>query len=212
MPIRLVLADDHPIVLEGLDQLFGRHEDFRVVGHARDGEQAIEVVRASQPDILLLDLAMPVKDGLTVLRELSGDRLDTKVVLLTAALDEADVLQAVRLGAAGVVLKEASADHLLGCLRRVQAGEKCIDDETLMRAYDELLKRERSVREAASVLTARELEIVRMVAQGHRNKEIADRLSISAGTVKIHLHNIYEKLKIDGRVALVLYAQEKRLV
>jgi DNA-binding NarL/FixJ family response regulator len=118
----------------------------------------------------------------------------------------------VRLGAWGVVLKESSPETLLECVRRVYRGEQWIDRETMTRAFGHVMQREAAMREASRILTPREIEIVRMIAQGLRNRVIAERLSISEGTVKIHLHNVYEKLGIDGRLELMLYAQEKGLV
>jgi DNA-binding NarL/FixJ family response regulator len=211
-PIRLVLADDHPIVLHGLQQLFERQSDMQVVAACADGAGALAVVREARPDVLVLDVRMPGMDGLAVLREVTRAQLPTRVVLLTAALDDRQVLEAVRLGVAGVVLKEMAPQALIASVRKVYAGGQAIEQETLGRALGQILKREAAGREAAALLTARELEIVHMVAQGLRNKQVADRLFISEGTVKIHLHNIYEKLKVDGRVELVLYARDKGLI
>ena len=212
MPIRLVLADDHPIVLHGLQQLFDAHPDFEVVAACTDGDAALEAVRAQPVDVLVLDLRMPYRTGLDVMRALAGVKPGCRIVLLTAALTDDDVVEAIRLGAAGVVLKESPPEALLECVRRVHLGEQWIDRDTLARAFGRVLRRESATREVAQILTPREIEIVGMIAQGLRNKAIAARLSISEGTVKIHLHNIYEKLGIDGRVELVLYAQQKGLV
>ena len=210
--IRLVLADDHPIVLQGLRQVFDRQTDMEVLATCQDGNAALAAVRERHPDVLVLDVRMPGLDGLGVLRKIVGDKLPTRVVLLTAALDNAQVLEAVRLGVGGVVLKEMPPQALLESVRRVHAGGQAIEQETLGRALGQMLKREAASREAAAVLTVRELEIVRMVSQGLRNKQVADRLFISEGTVNIHLHNIYEKLNVGGRVELVLYAREKGLI
>ena len=212
MPVSLVLADDHPIVLDGLEQLFRAQKDFTVVARCRDGAETLRAVRQHRPDVLLLDIRMPAPDGLQVVRDLQQDGLPTRIVLLTAELDEDDVLEAVRLGVQGVVLKEMAPQMLMECVRKVAAGEQWIERRSLTRALDKMLRREAGFREVASVLTSREIEIVRLAAQGLRNQAIADRLHISEGTVKVHLHNIYEKLQIDGRVALTLYAQEKGLL
>jgi DNA-binding NarL/FixJ family response regulator len=172
----------------------------------------LKTVNEKQVDVLVLDQRMPGKTGLDVLRALAGDQLPCRTVLLTAALRDDEVVEAVRLGATGVILKEASPDTLLDCVRRVHRGEQWIDHETLSRAFGHVLQRESAAREAGKMLTPREIEIVKMIASGLRNKAIADRLTISEGTVKIHLHNIYEKLGVDGRLELVLFAQEKGLV
>ncbi len=210
MPIRLLLADDHAIVLNGLKRLFESQSDFEVVQCCRDGEEAIAAARTHACDVLVLDLRMPGQTGLDVLRALTTEKRSCRTVLLTAAISDDDVLEAVRLGAQGVVMKEAAPETLLECVRRVNRGEQWIDRETMSRAFGRVMRRESAAKEAG--LTPREIEIVRMIALGLRNKVIAERLNISEGTVKIHLHNIYEKLQIDGRLELMLYAQEKGLL
>ena len=212
MPIRLVLADDHAIVLHGLKRLFESHADFEVVACCLDGVQAIAAARELPCDVLVLDLRMPAATGLDVLRALTAGAPGCRVVVLTAAATDDDILEAIRLGALGVVLKEASPDTLLECVRRVHRGETSLDQEMVARAMGNMMRRESAVREASRILTPREMDIVRMIAQGLRNKVIAERLAISEGTVKIHLHNVYEKLGIDGRLELMLYAQEKGLL
>ncbi len=212
MPIGLVLADDHPLVLDGLANLFSQEEDITVRARCRDGEETLRAARQHRPDVLILDIRMPVKSGLEVLRELHQEKLPTRVVLLTAGLDEDEVLEAVRLGARGVILKEMAPQLLVQCVRKVAAGEQWLEKRSFSRALEKMLRREAGARQVAGVLTPREIEIVRMVAQGLRNQQIADKLHISEGTVKIHLHNIYEKLQVDGRVALTLYARDKGLI
>lgn len=212
MAITLVLADDHPIVLHGLEQLFRLEPDLQVVARCLEADEAIRAVREHTPDLLVLDIRMPGKDGLDVLRELSRTRSTTRVLLLTAAIDEDEVVEAVRLGARGIVLKEMAPQRLVQAIRQVHAGELVVDNRTVVRALEKVVRRETGTRRLASVLTPRELEIVRMVASGLRNKEIASRLTISEGTVKIHLHNTYEKLKVDGRLELMLFAQDHGLM
>lgn len=212
MPISLVLADDHPIILDGLEMLFREEQDFQVLARCVNGEETLQAVRHHRPDILILDIRMPGKDGLAVLREIKKDGLPTRAVLLTVGLDEDDLLEAIRLGVRGVVLKEMAPQMLVQCVRKVQAGEQWLEKRSVGRALEKMLLREAGERQVAGVLTPRELEIVRMVAAGLRNKEIADGLSISEGTVKIHLHHIYEKLHLAGRLELALYAQERGLV
>ncbi len=212
VPIRLVLADDHPIVLDGLENLFRLEPDFQVVARCVTGEESLAAVRRHRPDVLILDIRMPRKDGLAVLRELHREKLPTKVVLLAAALEEEEVLEALRLGVRGMVLKELAPQMVVQCVRKVHAGEQWLEKHAFSRALDTLLRREAGEREAADVLTPREIEMVRMVARGLRNKEMSERLVISEGTVKIHLHHIYRKLKVENRVELILYAQSKKLV
>jgi len=212
MTFRIVLADDHPIVLHGLRQLFERQEDFTVVGCCPDGAAALAAVRAERPDVLVLDLRMPGQSGLDVLRTIAAEGVPCHSVLLTAAVRDEEVVEAVKCGAKGIVLKESSADMLLDCVRRVARGESWIERETVTRAFKRVVERGSPSGNADETLTPREVEMVRMVAQGLRNKVIAERLSISEGTVKVHLHNIYEKLGVDGRLELVLCAQQKGLV
>ena len=212
MPIRLVLVDDHPIVLDGLENLFSLEPDFRVLARCVNGEEGVEAVRRYQPDVLVLDIRMPGKDGLAVLRELQLDKQPTKVVLLAGALEQEEVLEALRLGVRGMVLKELAPQMVVQCVRKVHSGERWLEKQAFGRALETLLRREAGEREAGSVLTPREIEMVGMVARGLRNREMSERMAISEGTVKIHLHNIYKKLKVESRVELILYAQAKNLV
>jgi DNA-binding NarL/FixJ family response regulator len=206
-----VVADDHPIVLDGLERLFAAHPEFAVVARCRDGAETLRMVRQHRPDVLVLDVRMPGRDGLSVLREIRAEGLGTRVVILTAELDEDHVLEAIRLGVGGVVLKEMAPTMLVECVRKVVAGEQWIERRSFARALDKMLRREAGLREVSAVLTPREVEVVRLAAAGLRNGAIGERLRISEGTVKVHLHNIYEKLHVDSRVALTLYAREKGL-
>ena len=210
MSVRLILVDDHPIVLGGLQQLLQRQPDFSVIAACPDAEAAMAAIRKEPPDVLVLDLRMPGTNGLQFLRRLADAGMSCRTVLLTAAIDDAEVTEAVRLGVAGLVMKDSTPDTLVDCVRRVNAGGQWLDHETVNRAFKSALEREAAERESA--LTPREIEIVRMVAEGLRNKAIAERLSISEGTVKVHLHNIYEKLGVDGRLELTLCAQQKKLI
>jgi DNA-binding NarL/FixJ family response regulator len=208
--IRLILVDDHPIVLQGLQQLLQRQPDFVVAAACPDADAAFAAIQREPPDILLLDLRMPGVTGLGFLRRLADAGITCRTILLTAAIEDAEVIEAVRLGVSGLVLKDSTPDALIECVRRVHEGGQCLDQPTVTRAFRLALDREAAVRDAA--LTPRELEIVRMVAEGLRNRAIATRLSISEGTVKVHLHNIYEKLGVDGRLELTLCAQQKGLL
>jgi DNA-binding NarL/FixJ family response regulator len=209
MTIRLVLADDHPLILDGLAALFAAAGGFDVVARCRDGEEALAAVRQHRPDLLVLDLLMPRLDGLGVLRKLRDATNPPRVVVLTAAVDEDEVLEAIRLGVRGVVLKEMAPELLVRCVHRVHAGGEWLERASVARALEKMIRREETEKDAAEALTTRELEVVRLVAEGLRNKEIADRLSIGEGTVKIHLHRVYEKLGVDGRVPLANLAHER---
>ncbi|MGJ0483490.1 MAG: response regulator [Methylomicrobium sp.] len=215
MTIKLVLLDDHPLVLNGLQQLFSTDPELNVLASCTDGEMAIETVAHQQPDILLLDLKMPKMSGLKVLRELHKLNQHPKVVLLTAALDEDEVLEAIQLGVRGVVLKEMAPALLIQCIKKVHAGGEWIEKNSVSRALEKLLKRESDMQNFQKLthhLTPREIDLIRLVASGHSNKQIAEQRHISEGTVKVHLHNIFDKLKVKSRVALMLYAQNNGLV
>ena len=212
VPISVVLVDDHPIVLQGLQHLFERQPDFKVASSCADADSALDAVRAHRPDVLVLDLRMPGRDGFALLRDLSAQKLDCRCVLLTATISDDEVVEATKLGVTGLVLKESSPDTLLKCVRRVNRGEQWIDRDTVTRAFQAVVGREAANREVAQTLTPREIDIVKMMAEGLRNRAIGDRLGISEGTVKVHLHNIYEKLGLDGRLELMLYAQQKGVV
>ena len=212
MPIKLVLADDHPLILEALEKVFRLQKDFKVVARCLDGEEALRAVRKHKPNTLVLDLQLPRKDGIAVLSEMRKERLTTNVVILTAAVKDHQLAEAVRLGVRGLVLKEAAPECLVECIRRVHAGELWLDQRTVSDALEKLLQREAGRQAARSVLTTREVEIVKQVALGQRNMEVARRLFISEGTVKMHLYNIYKKLDLDNRSKLTRYAQEKRII
>ncbi|MGR8997501.1 MAG: response regulator [Gammaproteobacteria bacterium] len=211
MTINLVLVDDHPLVLNGLQQLFSMEPEINVLACCTDGQQALQTVIHYQPDILILDLKMPRKNGLTVLRELQKEKLPTKVVLLTAALDDDEVLEAIRLGVRGVVLKEMAPQLLIQCINKVHTGGEWLEKDSVGRALEKMLKRESERQYISQILTPREIKLVKLVAGGLSNKLIAEKLNIAEGTVKVHLHNIYDKLQVKSRVALTLYAQDKGL-
>jgi DNA-binding NarL/FixJ family response regulator len=210
--IRLVLVDDHPIILHGLQRLFEHEADIEVVCTCTKIDEAVDAVRAFAPDVLVLDLKMQDGHGLDVMRALKAEGRGCPTVVLTAAMQGDELTDAMALGVAGIVLKESPPASVVDCVRDVHRGERRIDLETLTRAVEHRRPRPHLSGERTPPLTPRETEIVRLVAQGLRNKELAQRLSITEGTVKIHLHNIYDKLGVDGRLELVLSAQQKGLV
>lgn len=212
MSIRLLIVDDHPIVLRGLQQLFAPLDDFIVVACCADAGEALEVARERRPDVMLTDLRMPKLSGLQLLAAVKRDVPTCRTVLLTASISQAETVDALRLGVSGLVLKESTPEQLIACLRKVHRGEQSIDPDTIAHALTDVAAREHVRGELSRTLTGRELEIVKMVAQGLRNRAIGQQLSITESTVKVHLHNIYEKLGVQGRMELVLLAQQKGLV
>ena len=212
MPIRLIVADDHPLVLDGVENLFRLEEDFQLLARCTNGIETLKAVRQHRPDVVILDIRMPGKDGLTIAREILAEKLPTRVVFLTAELEDDQLLEAVRSGVRGIVLKEMAPQLLVQCVRKVHAGEQWLDRRSTMVNLEKMLRREAAAREIATLITPREINILKMVAQGLKNKEIASSLFISEGTVKVHLHNICEKLHLKGRLALLHYAREKGLI
>jgi DNA-binding NarL/FixJ family response regulator len=208
MAIRVIIADDHPIVLDGLASLFAAENDVELVGRCANGEEALAFTRRDRPDVLVLDVRMPGRNGLDVLRALTEEKCPTRVVLLSAQMNDAEIASALRFGAVAILFKESASRKLLDCVRAVAAGEPWTSEGNVQAARERAGAGDRALK----LLTRRELDIVKMVAVGARNKQIAEHLGISEGTVKMHLHTIYEKLEISGRVELSIYAREYALV
>jgi two-component system nitrate/nitrite response regulator NarL len=211
-PIQVVIADDHPILLEGLRKLLEAESDILVVGQAFNGHEALEVTRRTEPSILLLDLAMPGLPGLEVLRALSGCSLPTRTILLTASIDRDDIVKALQLGARGLVLKESASQLLMKAMRMVMAGEYWIGRDSVSGLVETLRTQMFSPVEPKFGLTPRELEIVSSVTAGYSNREIAQRFSLSQETVKHHLTKIFSKLGVTNRLELALFAISQHLV
>jgi DNA-binding NarL/FixJ family response regulator len=216
-----VVADDHPIFRDGLCRLLALEEDFQVVAQAEDGRQVLEVLQQHEPDILLLDLKMPGLDGLATLQRIQTARGKTRVIVLTASDDKNEFVQAMKLGTSGIVLKQTATDMLIKSIRKVHAGEIWLDSHTTAAVIRQFVANEdipqmpspvNSTRERErSPLSQREREIVALVAQGFKNKEMAEKMFISEQTVKNHLHNIFDKLGVSDRLELALYAIHNNL-
>ncbi|HEX3985489.1 MAG TPA: response regulator transcription factor [Acidobacteriaceae bacterium] len=214
-PIRILIADDHPLFRDGLRRLLQSEPGFEVVGEASDGDELLAVIRKAKPDILLLDLSMPRRDGMAVLRELGAAKIPVRTLLLTAAIDQPQIVQALRLGAYGIILKESTTQRLFDSIRCVMAGQYWIGRESVT----DLVKALRSAGSPADGalrgrdfgLTPRELEIVTLVVAGYSNPDIAQRCSISEQTVKHHVSNIFDKLGVSNRLELALFAVNHRL-
>jgi DNA-binding NarL/FixJ family response regulator len=208
MAVRIVLIDDHPMVLKGIEQLLQLNADFEVVATCGTAPEGLQAVEALRPDVLLLDLKLPGEDGLSVLRKLDPAK-PPAVVVLTASQDEEDLIAAARLGARGIILKAMAPRVLEDCIRTVHAGGLALSVDGVDLS-SRLAQRQNVEDELQRVLTPRELEIVRLVAARLDNQEIAARLSISVGTVKIHLHHVFDKLQLRGRYELQVYLRDKR--
>lgn len=201
----VLIADDHPIVLSGIEAIL-RDTRYAVVATATDGEQALDLLAKADPDILVLDVQMPKATGLDVVRTVR-DRGDRRpVILLTASLADRRLLEALELGVQGIVLKEGAQHLLVRCLDEVSAGRRWIEPGLLQQALD--LKMAPGPRGGLGSLTARERAVAELVSQGRRNRDIAAELGITEGTVKIHLHRIYEKIGVGNRTELALFVRD----
>src|SRR5664280_2231056 len=219
--IRIVVADDHPIFRDGLCRLLALEEDFEVVAQAQDGRQVLDVLQQHEPDILLLDLKMPGLDGLATLQRLQIAKNKTRVIVLTASDDKNEFVQAMKLGTSGIVLKQTATELLIKSIRKVHAGEIWLDSHTTAAVIRQFVANDEISAPPAplsplrdrerSPLSQREREIVALVAQGFKNKEMAEKMFISEQTVKNHLHNIFDKLGVSDRLELALYAIHNNL-
>ncbi|MBI2815842.1 MAG: response regulator transcription factor [Acidobacteria bacterium] len=216
-PTRIVIADDHALFRDGLRMVFQSESDMQVVGEAADGQQTIDLLKNVEADVLLLDLNMPRVKGMDVLRTLAplDDRL--KVIVLTASIDKKQILECLKLGARGVVLKESAAEVLLKCIRAVGAGQFWLGQEPvpdLWQAFQNVSpgRKYQPATQHPFGLTAREREIVATVVEGCSNREIANRYSLSEDTVKHHLTNIFDKLGVSSRLELAMAALHHGLV
>jgi DNA-binding NarL/FixJ family response regulator len=212
MTIRVLIADDHPIFLGGLEQLIAAEPNFELVAKCSDPDLVLPTVLEHSPDVILMDLQMPKKNGLMLMRELGEAGVKAPVVMLTGSINDDEVLEALRLRVRGILLKELAPQQLFECLSAVHAGGQWIEKSTIARALEKMLRHEQATQAALTVLTRRELDLVLMVANGLSNKGIAEQLNITDGTVKAHLYSIFQKLQLSNRVELTLYAREKGLV
>jgi DNA-binding NarL/FixJ family response regulator len=215
--IRIVLADDHPIVRDGLRKLLTLEDDIEIVGEASDGNEVVQVIQQTKPDIVLLDLRMPNMDGLAALQALQHIDQKCKIIVLTASEDKNEFVQAMKLGCAGIVLKQTAPELIVKSIRKVFGGEIWLDSHTtaaVMRQFaapGDIMNGVGTKGRERSPLSQREREIVGLVAQGYKNREMAEKMFISEQTVKNHLHNIFDKLGVSDRLELALYAIHKGL-
>lgn len=208
-PVRILIADDHPIFRDGLKRLLESEPDLTVIGEACDGVEAVVLARKLKPEILLLDLAMPRRPGLEALREMNEESHCARVILLTAAAEKEQIVEALQLGARGVVLKDSATQILLKSIRAVMSGEYWVGRESvsnLVQYLRSLVETAATPRQKKFGLTPRELEIVSAVVAGYTNKEIAEYFRISEDTVKHHLSNIFDKVGVSTRLELALFA------
>jgi len=202
--MRLLLADDHPMIRTAIEVLL-RDTSYEIVGSAASGEETLGALDRVKPDILLLDLQMPDGTGMDVLRQLHPKANAPRIVILTAAIDDASLLEAKSLGVSGMVLKSSDPAYILECLDRVSRGGQWIDPE-LAERVQELAEAFGS--SGRPTLAPRERQLVRFVRQGLRNREISQRLGVTEGTVKVYLHAVFDKLGVSNRTELAIRADE----
>jgi DNA-binding NarL/FixJ family response regulator len=215
-PIRVLIADGHPIVLEGLRTVLARQTDIELVGEASDGVEAIEKTVSLDPDVVLMELKLPRVDGLTVLRSIQARAPRSKVILFSSSENKEEFVEAMKLGCVGILSKDAPTSLIEKSVNKVHAGEIWLDSNTTAAVIRQFASPSdfpagihggngKSSRERAQ-LSQREREIIILIAQGYKNKEIAEKMFITEQTVKNHLHNVFDKLGVSDRLELALYA------
>lgn len=207
MPIRILIVDDHSVVRQGLRMFLSLDGELEVIGEAANGQEAIEIVKKLQPDVVLMDLLMPVMDGISATQVIRRDYPASEVIALTSVLEDASVVNAVRAGAIGYLLKDTQADELCRAIKAAAAGQVQLSPKAAER-----LMREIRAPESPEKLTERETEVLRLLAVGKSNKEIASEMYISETTVKTHVSNILMKLNVPSRTQAALYAVRIGLV
>jgi len=198
----VVLSDDHPLLLRGLCDLLGVERDFTLIGATTSGQEALALIRERRPEIGVIDVSMPGFGGMDILRAVATAALEVKIIFLTATITSSQIAEALDLGVSGLLLKESAPETLINCLREVSSGGRWLPEELVSRASNQVNIGRGQPHIAKEALTRRETEIVELVCRGFSNKMIALELGSSAGTVKIHLQNIYQKLQIPNRTAL----------
>ena len=209
---RIVIAEDHTILREGLRSLLSSEPELRVVGEAKDGREAIRRVEQLEPDLILMDLSMPRMNGVEAIREIKNRIPETRVLALTVHKAEEFVLEVLQAGADGYVLKDASSRELVMAIRSVLGGQRYLSPAVSQLVIEGYLAGRQTYESPWDTLTKREREILKLIAEGHKNKEIADYLCISVKTVEKHRANLMKKLDLHSAAALTAYAMERGLI
>jgi len=213
--IRVAVVDDHTLFREGIKKILSLENDFEVVGEATDGEEVLDLLNRCPIDIMLLDIKMEKINGLQILPQIIDQYPQLKVIIVTAQVSLAESVKAIREGARGIILKHAASEFLIKGIRKVFQGELWADSSTMTQVVESLSRKYRvdgRPERGRKDLSERETEVVVLIASGHRNKEIASKLFISEQTVKTHLSNIFQKLGVNDRLELALYAMRNGLV
>ena len=209
-PIRVLIVDDHAIVRKGISALLARVEDIEVVGEASDGLQAVERSQALAPDVVIMDLVMPQLDGISAIYQITDQQPDVHIIALTSFATDDKVFPAIKAGALGYILKDSDPEDLIQAIRQVHRGEPALHPSIARKVLQEL-NRPAQGPPTPDPLTERELQVLRLVAQGHSNQEIADNLVIEEVTVRTHVSHILNKLHLANRVQATLYALREGL-
>jgi DNA-binding NarL/FixJ family response regulator len=209
--IKIIIADDHPVVREGLIAMLGRQPDFKVVGEAKDGAEAVEMARRLEPDVVLMDLRMPGMDGVEAMRQIRSTNPGIKFIILTTYSDDEYIFSGIEAGARAYLLKDAPREELFKAIRAVHRGESLIQPVVASKLIDRFAELSRRA-PLGEQLTERELEILQLMAKGAANKEISRELSISESTVKTHISNIFQKLGVNDRTEAVTQALKKGII
>lgn len=209
--IRVLIADDHPIVRQGLEIVINSQTDMTLIGQATDGNEAVILCRALKPDVVVMDLKMPVMNGLAAISEIKKSDPKIPILLLTSFTDDEMVISAIQLGVNGVILKDSQPDQLLSAIREVNHGENYLDP-SVARNLMTKIQHSATLARPDHLLTNREIDVLKCLVQGMSNREIASKLSISTRTVTTHVRNILDKLGLSNRTQAALYAVEHGIV
>jgi NarL family two-component system response regulator LiaR len=205
-PIRILIVDDHAVVRKGLSAILETEQAFEVVGEAANGNQAVWKARSLQPDVILMDLVMPEKDGIAAIKEIKKDDPQAKILVITSFSEDEKVFPAIKAGALGYLLKDSSPDELMQAIQEIYQGKASLHPTIARKLIMELKQDEPKSQPSEQVLTAREVDVLNLIAHGLSNQEIANQLMVSETTVRFHVSNILSKLHLANRTQAVLYA------
>ena len=212
--IRVIVADDHTVIRSGLKLMLGREPDVEVIGEAADGRQAVDLAEKLRPDVVVLDVAMPILNGIEAARQIAAKLPKTRVVILSMHSDEGYVLKSLKAGARGYLLKDSAESDIINAIRAVNEGKAYFSPEISRLLADDYVRqlRQRDVDDSYELLTTREREILQLLAEGKSNKDISSLLDLSPYTVETHRSKILQKLNLHSLPELILYAVRKRII